>query len=416
MKVSGLRTHSEHELHAEVSKPGAARSRSLEFKITQDIRKILGSKELLLMRMSHLHGKAARGISAEESSLIARWQKILTPDHWAPFLLSWSRALRACGTGLDILEDITYRKEEIEVAGVHYPLSIRSGGGYETRRVRMLEDEPYHPAFRTDRYPFFLKPESCMLCQNITRIIDHDNEQHSHENISMIDLGEYYLLPNRYPGQPGSCLLLPKDHDDFSARMPIIYQGKTRSIPRHPGKTRGRILSSSDLLTLFMLCDTLELTGTRGHPLDAMSIPEHDHFHLFPEPLLDAAVVDPILRDQETFFSSVDGATFSRSPRTPWDSLIIKAPCAERLAKVATALLTVLEEADEVVTLSYHKKHLVLSPRHITKDSPLSLGGSVGIHLFLTFNDEIASQLKGGIPLRGHYRWPEFIQRALEHL
>ena len=198
----------------------------------------------------------------------------------ADFLHSWRKALEAYGTPGDFADNAGVRQRKVEIAGQIWDFNVIDSPNCQLRRELMAKQEHYQPKRNPEEYGLdFLDLESCFLCENVVQGIDAQ-ENHDVPNNIILDFGKFVLAPNRYPGWVGHSLLLPVEHDDVSYR--VIPDSEGRMHPR-VGKSLGNFVSPEYLETMIQACKDHELVGVRNHPLDAMSIPFHDHFHIFPE-------------------------------------------------------------------------------------------------------------------------------------
>lgn len=363
--------------------------------------------------------------TTSESAFLARWEDVLPPETWRAFLLQWARALEAYETPLSFIDTVTYRKATLPVWGTNYEFIESIGGQHFRRREFMAAQPSYTPLLPREAYPPSLELNTCKLCGNIAQSIDAALTPELGRSNALLRAAGYTLVPNKYPGHPGHVLLIPDTHDHALTRVSAAERGALNE-----SRTVARILSVHDLLTLFITCDELRLVGSRNHPRDAMSIPEHDHFHLIPRALFP--------RKWFTRFSDTHGGPNTGSvgvaepdatsaaarnyfPRraagTPFDTLLLTAPSAAELAHQAQPILERLERLGVVWTLYYADQMLFVSPRRPLPIShpQLSIGAAAAIHCcgadHLTFIQHVESNL---VP-RGEFNFGGLLGEELSH-
>ena len=363
------------------------------------------SREETLIRLLHLRGRNhSFSISQEESKFLNRWKEMLPPEEWAAYLLSWSRALNSYGTPSSIINEIEYVNHSFTIGDKRHPAFSVKGGVYASRRTLMKKQAPYFPKNSPETYPHALCTDDCFLCQNIAQSIDCERDHRSGSN-AILDLGEYIVLPNRYPAHPGAALFMRKDHDQYSLRNPLPFSSGEVRREASERTTFGNILSSTDLETLIWLCDTLHLVGMRNHPLDGMSIPLHDHTHLMPESLAPTFVAEallkpPALQDSALFFPTM----------TPFSTLAISGSSPKEIAHTAAPLLEALERANIIASFTYIKRHLLITPRKggMVPIAP-AVGAGISIHLFDPTEYSALASVNERVPLHGEFEWNRFL-------
>lgn len=348
------------------------------------------SREALITQLGNIHGKSSsRTITHDESLFLNKWKEILPADRWGAFLLSWSRALASYGTKLSFLNDTSYSNTSFRICGKFYPSFTTNGGNYHKRAELMKTQSAYIPKFGIERYDLNLKTSECLLCQNVAQSLDSAMHATGNETNTILDIDKFLLLPNRYPGHPGGSLFLRKNHDH--------------------SESHAELLNYENLSALLEISDLLELTAVRNHQRDGMSIPQHDHAHLFPSDLIPSDLTQTIIGAS----SSATNSTGVIIPSgTPFATLAIIGPSSSEIAKMAAPILTRLNAANEVFTFTYHKRHLFISPRKniSNANTQISLGGGVPLHLFDPANVAHQDQLGQHAALKGEFPWGRFLE------
>lgn len=212
---------------------------------------------------------------------------------------------------------------------------------------------------------------SCPLCRNISRV--------SNEPDIAIDYNsEYLILPNRYPSQYGVSLLLPKNH-----RAPSVA-------------------NYSEHLTLLKATSDLSqrfgLVAVKNHPKDGMSLPKHDHVHLWPQELMCSQLILELMQSGNgSEVSIVEASMFDSRLITGVDSL-----------EFAAGLLTKLDLLGEIYTYAQFGSSILITPRAV-KSIPTLISLAGPLHLF---SPPYSKNLIGAlafVPLRGGFNWDALI-------
>jgi len=127
----------------------------------------------------------------------------------------------------------------------------------EKRDELIRKQERYVPKLNTEDYPFSID-EDCFLCHNIMQAVDTSENGNQNSNL-MYDLGDYVILPNKYPHEIGLSLFLPKSHDDMGNRVRVGDKPEN-------GKTRAKVITIGDLETLVDFSDKHDLVVSKNHP------------------------------------------------------------------------------------------------------------------------------------------------------
>ena len=340
---------------------------------------------------------------------IQKASKLLNQGKWEGFLLKWAKALESYGTPRTFVDSTTYRKVQIDFQSKPYYFVYTVSKNYAQRSALMAQQQPYLSQKREEDYKLRLDLANCFLCQNVVQGLDAKAYPEKVENNIMYDLGTHVIIPNRYPGQLGHSLSLPKDHDELFTRVTPQPEPENKTTIYHPekGKTRGAILSSDYLAAVIKACDKFHLAAIRNHVLDGMSIPGHDHFHLMPEDLPSVSLGDIVAGEK---VSTEYGPTIFRPGNSPFDTLMVLGD-AESIALTATPILSTMELNDQVFTLAYHQGKLFISPRNkdSVNDRRIQVGGGIPIHYLDTEGPEFINRINRLVPMKGDYGWEHFL-------
>ncbi len=363
----------------------------------------------LLQRLEATHGRCA-ALFPDEAQLLEKVQATLAADKWGTFLVGWARALAAYQTPISFVTGVDYQTSQFEIAGSQYPAVFVRGARYDERARLMALQKPYAPRRGWGEYDLRLE-QQCLLCQNVAQTMDASIHPGRVANPLIFDLNEYVVLPNRYPARPGACLFMAKNHDLSHGRVVLPPRTATpRIIPSEIGKTRGNIPSARDLQVLFKLCDAFDFIAIRNHVLDAMSIPEHDHFHLAPIelPAFDVFRTN-LLATLEDADGHASGTKFARG--SPFDSVVLVDQ--DRSALIARALSTFerLERDHQVFTIAYYSGHILISPRRVERlaHRSITVGAAAPLHTFDAPDAEFLRLLGEYVPRRGEFGWQRYL-------
>lgn len=334
----------------------------------------------------------------------------LDSNKWGDFLLKWASSLEAYGTPRDFVYSTTYKKTEIEFAGKRFPAVLITAKNNAKRRELMAQQKPYKPLHEAKEYGVRLSLDDCFLCENIVQGTDAQQDSQIPSNVVYF-VGMDNIVPNRYPSQFGHSLSVPVEHDDISTRVVPVPDptNKTTIYMPEEGKTRGNLMTEEYLKAIITASDSLNLIAFRNHVLDGMSIPGHDHFHLFPEDLPPFSILADIIGEKErTDF----GENIYKPQNTPLDTLLICQEERKNLVETATPILQRLELCNQVFTLNYHKGRLFISPRHqeSVNDRRIQVGGGMALHyLDGSEESEFIKKVEKYVPLKGQFDWDKFI-------
>ncbi|MFH1711534.1 MAG: hypothetical protein ABH840_04440 [Nanoarchaeota archaeon] len=347
-------------------------------------------------------------------------------DKWNDFLSKWARAVSAYGTPIDFVAGAKAKSDEVKFGEETYNVRILSSPNNALRRELTAKQKKYIPKQSAEKYGVKLDLENCFLCQNVVQALDATlNPQECPDNVIQ-NRGDYLIMPNRYPALMGHSLFVPANHDDSSGRvMPqtITENEKKRVVyPAEEGKTAGEIMTIDYLDALVEACDANNLVGLNNHVRDAMSIPGHKHFHLFPEdfdlfdcmPRLRFNGVDDLrafLFSDKNFRDTDYGERIKRVIDTPFNTLAVFLDIKrDKGIETASNILSKMERANAVFTLAYNRSTLLISPRkNIPAGERIQLGAGVPVHFFADEHG-VMDVVKKYVPLNNeNYDWGRFI-------
>ncbi|MEK6970046.1 MAG: hypothetical protein AABW48_06490 [Nanoarchaeota archaeon] len=334
----------------------------------------------------------------------------LDSTKWEDFLLKWASALEAYGTPRDFVYSTTYKRTEIELSGKRFPAVLITAKNNAKRRELMAQQKPYKLLHEAKEYGLRLSLDDCFLCENIVQEIDAQQDPQIPNNV-MYFAGMHNISPNRYPSRFGHSLSVPVEHDDVSARVNPVPDpaNKTAIYIPEERKTRGKLMTEEYLRATIAASDSLNLIAFRNHVLDGMSIPGHDHFHLFPEDLPPFSILADIIGEKERMDF---GENIYKPQNTPLDTLLICQEERKDLVETAIPILQQLELNNQVFTLNYHKGRLFISPRHqeAVNDRRIQVGSGMPLH-YVDGGDEseFVKKIEKYVPLKGQFDWKKYI-------
>lgn len=369
--------------------------------------------EILTAALKNQNLTSESTLSRDEAKFILHWSKAFCSSKWDLFLAAWCRALQSYGTELSFIDGLRYVDVNFKIAGQKYSGVVAKGGRFSERTRLTRNQPPYQPHHGSEAYNF-AHQRSCPLCQNILYAIDSTRNPSLGQTNVLLDIGDYVFMPNKYPAQPGSALLVPKNHDNHSLRSAQrIDSNGQRRIAVEPGKTRGKITERSDLVTLTALCDAFDMVATKNHVLNVMTIPEHDHFHLTPK-------ASPIFGMFDTVGSEIGlRGTSDRlfTPQaTPFATLAIHDNNRDSLIESALAVLSGLEQDNNVFTYAYYNNIFLINvnDRSVIDDcieGPCAGAGVPLHHIDVEIPGMLESVLRIS-PLKDSFDWSPYLPKT----
>ena len=212
---------------------------------------------------------------------------------------------------------------------------------------------------------------NCPLCRNIAR-------SEIEPAIALAVTQAFAILPNRYPSQTGASLLLPRSH----------------IAPSRADQAHHLAL----LTATAQACRNYDLIAVKNHPRDGMSLPKHDHVHLWPRDLITAKHVLGLIESRsEAEISALDAS--------PFDSRVISGPNS---LEISAKLLADFDRAGIVYTYAQVNQSVMISPRLPSIAAELiSLTGP--LHIFSPPYSRGLIAALTYIPLAGHFEWANFL-------
>lgn len=287
-----------------------------------------------------------------ERAFLNHWQALLPQEKWGPYLTAWARGLAALGTPLTFVDPFRLESATLHVGSEDF-VAVRIFSDSSRRHELMRVQKPIVLQSPLDSYRG-LMDEACFLCQTVG--LAQDGTPHGTPTGAILDLGDAFLVPNRYPMAPGHALFIPVAHDGARA-------------------TLGRTPTTRELTSVMAVADGLDLIAMRNHVHDGMSIPAHDHFHLHPADLN----ILPLLHRIRAELGEIGwGLRAHVSEETPFQHLVLSAPTHEMLADGAFTVLESLDAKNEVYVLAYYRGCLLISHRHpdAGQGPKLTVGGA----------------------------------------
>lgn len=309
--------------------------------------------------------------SPEESAFLARWDAILSSAKWGVFLTAWARSLTSTGTTLAYVDQFSMTPATMTLTydqggAANFSQAVIVTSPSTQRRAAMATQAPTDLQQPLESYRGTMDA-ACALCQTVGRVQDHLSDSQSPR--ALLDLGHSFLVPNRYPMAPGHSLLVSASHDP--ARFSL-----------------GRTPSYQELRDMMAVADGLDLVAMRNHAHDGMSIPSHDHFHLFPSDLQIFPLLTKLAEESGAFSW---GLRARLTRETPFQHLALTAPTPELLAEAACEVLSVLDPHKELYVLGYYKRSLLVSYRQdgASLRHKLRVGGASLMHSMVVSPDGV---------------------------
>lgn len=355
-----------------------------------------------------------KGVSADpyEASVIESWARKFNLDtnRWGGFLTAWGRAVEAFNTPLSFLDSLATTKVSLNL----------DGRSYEAHRVSFDErnflvskyNELYKiQASREDYGPGkWIVPDSCALCECVAKAEDDKLIDESGRSVTLLESGDFSLMANRFPWEPGNLLLMPFSHDSL-AESPLPFSRATGTRIQESGMVWGTP-SAHYLETMFRVADLFDFVAIHNHPECGMSQPQHDHAHCFPSDLpkgLIPRTLAAILRDSGRISDRIISL---ESPLSPFSVLTLVSKERSRLADAGSALLYNLERAGHVAVCSYYDGILsigVLLPEELRPEEPARFGARMLLNYFTPSELENFDLTCRYFPMAGQFDWNEYL-------
>lgn len=367
---------------------------------------------------SQLENSFVHPITSAERDFLVRWSNVLNPEHWIEWEISWLRALSVVETPANFLDAQQFESSEFKLLGRNWPTSYWFGGNNELRRELMGQIKPYEPMNPREHYSF-VSDKDCRLCDNVLQAVDSTKVSNGPLSQIMLRLPTGIVMPNRFPGMPLHMLYVPWSHDDYAERVPhskveVAPEKFESYIPEQVGKTRGALLELHELVDLFSFCSTMGLAAVRNHPLSGMSVPTHDHWHVFPLECFSSDWMDLYI---DFSFEKVP-SLFKRATGTPFDVLTVSSQETDAgvgtLAWRARDYLNELERDGQifapVFVPSYGEEKraaVLIAPlrKQEVNDFYKQIGGSVQFHGFSAKDSSAVALFDQMVPKTGEFNW-----------
>lgn len=326
-------------------------------------------------------------------------------------LVAWSRALATYGIPASFYINATNFENTFNLGSAEYPCVTIDNKNHELRRKLITAQTPYQNKLEQSEYPskLSLGADGCKLCENVAQAYDslrqksYPDSTQQQSNI-LIDSPTAFVLPNKYPAFPLHSLWIPKFHDDFTLRAKSHEEsGMPMRLPPEIGKTRGQLINPKHLFEISQICDSLQMIAVRNHPLDGMSLPAHDHFHLEPEFAFPQQYFENLLSLNS---SSI---TLEELKTSPFATLVVRGKDRFETAKIAAAIMNRLELSNQVWTTVYVRGAQLITPRIIERmnDTLIQVGAGISIHHFNP--DKAMNLVNMYVPLRGEFNWQPYL-------
>lgn len=329
-------------------------------------------------------------------------------NKWGEFFIRWAEALETYGTPVQFIDGTKYEKSNLDRIG-GYPVILKSGGNFDLRRELMKNQKKYESLSEPSSYGVRMDYDNCFLCQNIAQAFDAKASGDKRLDNIVADCGNYMMMPNRYPGSMGHSLWVPVNHDDDSMRVKPLpdetEKGRPALVPVY-GKTRGAMLSVEELESLMEETGKYNLAAVRNHVLDGMSIPSHDHFHLFPEDNPSYSLIRDMTRSEGKSYTQ----GLYRMNDTPYDTLVLSCEFKDALAETVSRVLGNLEKDNVIFTLFYHDGLFAISPRYEPSDHRrIQIGAGIHVHSFDSQSDKFFDDVAKYVPRKGDFNWNRYL-------
>jgi hypothetical protein len=334
----------------------------------------------------------------------------LDPNRWREFLTAWGRSVEAFKTPLSFLDSLATTKVSLNVAG-------RS---YEGHRVSFEErpslvsmyNQLYKIEANSDDYgpQRWLVPETCALCECVAKAED-DKQVGEHANsVTLMEHGDFSLMANRFPWEPGNLLLMPFSHD-LPKSPPLPFSGLSSTRIQESGMAWGT--PSADYLeTMFRIADLFDFVAIRNHPESGMSQPQHDHAHCFPSDLPKGLIPRTLATTLRDAGKISDTIVSLESPLSPFSVFALASSESSLLAETGATLLRNLERAGHVAVCSYYEGVLcvgVLLPKEMRPSGPARFGARMLLNYFTTFELANFDQTCRYFPMAGEFHWDRYL-------
>ena len=271
-------------------------------------------------------------------------------------LSKWESALEVYGTPQDFtarsrVQSIPNPDNSDEAAwtviyseGFHRRKELMKEEQKKLQEEKQLQGEkkPFLTSGKSDKN--FSDQDPCLLCPNVVRA----QSQGANLLLPWETFQKSILAPNRYPAITAHCLLIQKQHDPT-------------------GRKISGSVTPAYLENLMQVAKDYGLAAFRNHRLAGMSIPDHEHAHLYPREWNDQNKCLPaagIFRSQlepTPFGDSIYKASSSR-----FDTIIFRGQYA---AEGILSVMEKMEDDSQIFTFAHDAGTFFLTP-HRKADPP----------------------------------------------
>ena len=261
----------------------------------------------------------------------------------------WQSALEAYGTPSDFtacsrVQSIPNPDNPDEAAW-----TIIYSEGFHRRKELMKEEQKKlqeEKQLQGEKKPFLTSGKSdenssdqdpCLLCPNVVRA----QSQGANLLLPWETFQESILAPNRYPAITAHCLLIQKQHDPT-------------------GRKISGAVTSAYLENLMQVAKDYGVAAFRNHRLAGMSIPNHEHAHLYPrewngeDESIPAAGIFRSSLEPTPFGNSIYKASSSR-----FDTIVLRGHYA---AEGILSVMGKMEDDSQIFTFAHDDEKFFLTP------------------------------------------------------
>jgi hypothetical protein len=366
-----------------------------------------------IQTLPQLHSHA-RGATTDpsEAQFIDAWTHKFNLDtaRWGEFLTAWGRAVEAFQTPLSFLDSLVTTKISLTVEGRSYDANRVS---FEDRNT-LVSDYTQRYRIQASRGDYgpgrFLVPESCVLCECVAKAEDDKGLGEVGNSVTLMEHGDFSLMANRFPWEPGNLLLMPFSHD-HQGESPLLTSHRPQTRIHESGMAWGTP-STHYLEAMFRVADLFDFVAIRNHPETGMSQPQHDHAHCFPSDLPKGLIPRRLASELRETGRIADDIVSFESPHSPFSVYTLASNERSRLARAGSTLLYNLERSGHAAVCSYYDGVLsvgVLSPKGIRPAHPARFGARMLLNYFTPSELENFDQTCRYFPMAGEFDWKKYL-------
>lgn len=280
----------------------------------------------------------------------------------------WSQSLGAIG-GVPPIDYGTYTTTSLKLRSKHFP-ALLTPEFSRTRRDKLVQK-----ALKSEKIARLRSglDRHCPLCRNIARA---ESDRYLALEVAQNSL----ILPNRYPSQAGASLLLSVNHQ----------------APCSGSATEHLAL----LKAAAEACRRFGVIAVKNHPRDGMSLPKHDHIHLWPRELATSKHVLDLI-------ASAGEQDVSALAASPFDSRVVRgANSLELTAQIFAAF----DRAGIIYTYAQDGQTVMISPR-VSSGSDVLISLTGPLHIFSPPYSSAMMAALSFVPLVGCFAWEKFVPK-----